>query len=793
MPAQRRVPADLPDADRAESLKSLLRRFRFRAGLSQEQLAEKAGLSPAAVGALEQGVRQRPHPNTTAALADALQLSPVERMALLEATGLAEQRRTAVVLAPARHTRVPIPPAPLIGRAQEQSEIREWLLPNSANHARLVTLAGPGGVGKTRLALELASGLVEEFRSGVVYVELASLQDHRLVGTSLARALDLDQSSRGSALDKLVEQLRQQCVLLVLDNFEHLMGAVPLVAELLQHCPQLTILITSRTILRLRAERVFMLDPLPTHSDPDSTLDAIGDSAAVQLFLVRAREVVPELELDVDNARAIAAVCHRLDGIPLAIELAAARARLLRPAALLRRLDRSLNLLASRAPDVPERQRTLRNTLAWSRDLLGTGEQVLFRRLAVFAGSWTLESAEAVCADDVMPAVEVLNALENLVDNSLVRHVDDAYDEPRFGMLDTVHEYAQEWLDASGEADLLRGRHQAWCLAMAEQAATELAGPQQGLWLERLDLAIDDLRAAMTEAETRAEPELGLRLAGALERFWPTRRYVGEGRDWLERFLRASRPERIPAAEHARASYAAGLLANLQGDLPQAAVRLEESIELYHHADDQVGVARALGTRGGVAYDQGHLAFASALWQQALAQAREAGDLGEMAHAVGNVGEAYFHLGRLAAAAACHSESLGLARQAGRSDLEAMQLGNLGNIARVEGDLERATTLQRAALKVKWELGARRQIAITLADLASIAGAQHDGLRAARLLGAATSVRELIGTPQPVPERTATERAVADARGALGEATWAAAFAAGRALPLDQAIAYALE
>jgi tetratricopeptide (TPR) repeat protein len=356
-----------------------------------------------------------------------------------------------------------------------------------------------------------------------------------------------------------------------------------------------------------------------------------------------------------------------------------------------------------------------------------------------------------------------------------------------------VREYADQKLVESGEHDTLRGRHAAWCLALAEQAVAELTGPLQADWLERLDRAIDNLRLALAWLNEQQQTELGLRLVGALGRFWLMRRHVAEGREWVERFLAPPSAEAAPAVVRASACYAAGVLASIQLDTSQAVLRLEQSIELYHLAGDMVGAVRALNTRGGVAYDQGQLAFAAALWEQTLVQARAAGDIGEAAHAVGNLGEAHFHMGNVEGAALRHAEALTLARQAGRADVEAMQLGNLGNVARMQGDLERATALQREALVLKRELGARRQIAITLADLASIAGFEGRGARAARLIGAATVLRELIGAPQPVPERTDMEQSVARARAELGEAAWSAELLAGRGLSMEQAIEYALE
>jgi non-specific serine/threonine protein kinase len=693
---------------------------------------------------------------------------------------------------------------------------------------RLLTLTGPGGVGKTRLAIEVATGLRDRFRAGVCFVSLASVRDPGLVLATLAQALGIHVSSRQPLQETVRAQLQEQQLFLLLDNFEHLLAAVPLVADLIAACLLMTTLVTSREPLRVRGEHQFVVPPLeiPAVESDAARVPAPADLrryTAVALFVQRAQAIQPAFDLTPVNAGVVAAICRRLDGLPLALELAAARIRLLSPAMLLARLEHRLAVLTVGARDLPERQQTLRAALGWSYNLLSNAEQRLFRRLGVFVGSWTLAAAEAVCRGAGDLGLDVLAGLGSLVDKSLVQPDGQATDEPRFTMLETIHEYAREQLAASSEAAALRERHAAFYVALAEQAVLQLTTPQQAIWLDRLDREIDNLRAALAWALEDAEArdtrhatrevgsmspvsrlpapdlpaslsrlEIGLRLAGALARFWSTRGYVGEGREWLERFLAQSSAVEVPAAMHAPALYAAGLLANTQGDQIQAAQWLKRSIALYRETDDVIGAVRALNSLGGVAYDQGDLQGALALWEQSLAQSRATGNLGEVARALGNLGEAHYHLGDLARAALCHEEALALARQTSRADVEAYQLGDLGNVARQQGDLIRATELQRQALELKWALGEQRQIAITLEDLASIAGAVGDAKRAARLLGAATALRETIGAPQPVPERAATEQAVARARAALGEDAWAAAFTAGRALSLEQAIAYAL-
>jgi predicted ATPase/transcriptional regulator with XRE-family HTH domain len=477
-----------------------LRELRNAAGLTQEELASKAGLTSKAVSALERAERKRPYPHTVRSLARALGLSNDERASLFAAVpSRGVQARGAEALSPAagvRAKRHPAPPAgeppvartSLVGRERELSDIEEFL----GGGVRLLTLTGTGGVGKSRLALEAARRLDRLFADGVAFVGLASLNDASLIIPTIAQALGLRETEGKSARQALHSYFKEKRFLLVLDNLEHLLEAVPEVVDLLEGCAKLAVLATSRAPLRVRGEQGYPVEPLAV-PDPARThlLEEIRGAAAVELFVERARAVAPSFELSQSNSAAVAAICCRLDGLPLALELAAARVRFLDPTALLARLDQALR--AGGARDLPERQRTMRATLDWSHELLHVAEREFFGRLSVFAGGWTLEAAEAVGTEAADPLV----LLGNLVEQSLVVSEWGADGSVRYKMLEPVRQYAQEKLEQSGEREQVRHLHAAFYLALAEEAEKELAGPYQGEWFDQLEAEHDNLRAAL--------------------------------------------------------------------------------------------------------------------------------------------------------------------------------------------------------------------------------------------------------------------------------------------------------
>jgi predicted ATPase/class 3 adenylate cyclase len=692
---------------------------------------------------------------------------------------------------------LPFQPTPLLGREEEVDALCTLL---QRSDVRLVTLTGPGGIGKTRLSIQVAAEVIDDFPDGVWVVRLARLTDPGLVVLTIAQTLGLKEAGSQPIAETLRDYLHRRKLVLVLDNFEHVAAAAPEVAELLAASRDLTVLVTSRIRLHLRGEREYPLAPLSVPAAGQlSAPERFSQYAAVALFVERAAEVHPNFTVTPANASVIAEICARLDGLPLAIELAAARIRLLPPEALLDRLSARLQLLTGGARDLEERQRTMRATIAWSEDLLTLEEKVLFRRLAVFAGGCTVGEAEAVClapegADPLR--IQMLDGLGALVEQSLVQPREGGA-EPRFGILHVIREYALERLEESDEIDTLRRAHAAYFMALTEQAEPEFYGPRATSWYDRLEREHDNLRAALGWARDHGKFEIGMRLAAAVYRFWWVRGHIGEGRSWLEELLTAAANDQaghiVPIQVRARALHAVGWLATWQGDYGAATTWLEQGAADAREAGDLRTLASVLNSLAAVASHQLDVDAAAAYYTESLEAARRAGDQWGMSRAQGNLGfNAYFR-GDLQAAAGFLEDTLVYLREVGDRESLGVELALAGSIARKQGDLTKAWALQREALSLHWAMGNLHRVAETLQMLAASAAAGGQVAAAARLLGAAATLRETIGVPQPVVWRHDTEAAVAPARAMFGEERWAAAFGAGQALSLEQAIAEALE
>jgi predicted ATPase/transcriptional regulator with XRE-family HTH domain len=721
------------DTGHAErSFGELLRAYRAERGLSQDQLAERAGLSLAAISSLERGVTRWPYRDTVGRLARAMKLAPEERSAFaavarrpVRARPESPVFRTGGALAAeaetpsgvgifARNT-LPAPLTGLIGRSAEVDRLQQLI---SGPHARLLTVTGPGGVGKTRLAIAVATRIQAEYPDGVAFAGLAHIHDALLLPTALARLIGIRELTGRDVLDAVCDFMGQRKLLLVLDNCEHLNKACAgMASKLLAGCARLTILATSRMALRLRGEQVFPLEPLALPAATvDSLAAAVERSPAVELFVERAREVYPEFALDVTNTAEVAAICRRLDGLPLAIELAAAQCAYVAPRALLARLTSSLRLLHGSARDLPARQQTLRDTLDWSYNLLSDEARTAFRRLSVFVGGCTPESAAAVCGLHSGDTTFVLIVLENLVAASLLVPARHADNDSRFFMLETIRDYGLERLEECGEGDAVRARHLAWCRALAEQAAPQLTGPDQDEWLDRLEAEHPNLQAALRSAPP--PNAIGVRLALALWRFWYTRGYLADGRRWLEAAIAVGVDSN---ADRASALDAAGMLAWRQGDYEQALAWHAESLVLRRDLGDRHGVASSLENLGMVAWRQSDYQRARALHQESLIMRRELGDQQGTASSLHNLGVAMGEQGEYEQADLVYRESLAIRRRLGDKQGVANSLNSLGLLVWERGDHQQALILHEESLAIVRELGDKKGIANSLNNLGNIA------------------------------------------------------------------------
>ena len=794
---------------------ALLQQQRLAAGLSQEELAERAGVSRRGIADLERGARRAPHPATMRRLAKGLGLNPAGRAALF-ASAQADIRANGETALP--RVPLPIPPTSFIGRTRELAEVRQLL-----RCTRLLTLTGAGGSGKTRLAIEAASRSSARYRDGTALILLAPIADPGLLTPAIAQGIGVREVAGVPLRETLLAYLRPRNLLLVVDNFEHLLAGAPLIGDLLGSCPDLAVLVTSREALHLQGEREYSVPPLelpaPGRETPPA---ALLSCASVELFRDRCAQISPDFRLGPETARIAADICLRLDGLPLAIELAAARVKVLSPAALLERLERRLPLLIGGARDLPARQRTLRDTIGWSHDLLSDGERRLFRRLAVFAGGCTLAAAEALCAEDADPGQPVLDGLASLVDKHLIQRLDGPGGEPRFVMLETIREFALEQLEASGEAPRTRERHADLFGRLADELEPKWCQSRREVWLARVEPDRDNLRAALRWSLEQSRPEPGLRVLGGLWAWWYLVA-IREGLDWATAIL--DLPDaNAPSFARSRALFTAALLAWGAGDLSREARLLDEGVavaralgsqerlgwamvlfpldrpdsraRLHAHYAEGIAAAEASGNAWLVA--DAHLCYAASAAQlgDPVTACREGLKAAEQFRALGDdwfeglgeeqVGLGLLQLGKTEQAAVHLRAALRLVQDA---KWRAVSQIGLGFIARQQRDTAAMGGAYADALACCRDAGDIGNAALALEGLAAFAMARGDVPESVRLLGAAEAARRS-GAQPTLPgmyERLYPETEAA-ARQMLGDDSFATVWRNGHRLTLDQVV-----
>jgi predicted ATPase len=729
-----------------------------------------------------------------------------------------------------RPNNLPVQRTAFIGREHEATAVRQLL---SRVDVQLVTLTGPGGIGKTRLALQVAADAAAEFPGGVCFVPLAAVSDHGLMVSTIAQALGVREIGNQSPQESLNEYVNEldQPMLLLLDNFEHLVSAAPVITQLLTTSPKLKVAVTSQAPLHVYGEHEF---PVPPLALPDlksiPILEVLSRLPAVALFVERAQAVKREFALTRENAPAVAAICARLDGLPLAIELAAARIKLLPPSAMLARLESRLNLLTGGARDLPTRQQTLRSTVDWSHGLLNAAEQTLFCRLSVFNGGATLEGVEAVCDTKSDLGLDILDGMASIVDKSLAQQGEPVEAETRFFLLSTIREYALERLIESDDESATRRAHAAYYLVLAEEGAENMVAHPE--WLDRFEIEHDNFRLALDYLIKTGDAEWGLRLGAALFRFWETREHLTEGRDSIARLLALEGTATRPKLR-ARLLFAAAVLAGEQGDYEAARQLFEDSLETCLELNDNRGVAVALNALAVNARERGDLAGAASLFERCVAIWRDLGDSADIARALSNLANVRKMKGEYAPAFALYDECLTMFRRAGdgagvawtlncqadvarekadfvvaRSFCEqslaafrqlrdgwgtATALSDLASLHCDQGNDAEARCLYGESIKMFQELGHKRGIARALECLAASAAAQSNAEKSLHLAGAAAALRQRLGAPLTPTEQSRLEKALEFARRTLGSAAGLTAWMEGWAMPVEQAVGEALD